>query len=140
MSRAARVLEPGDHSAPTVFVGDADAWAANWALVARIREHAVIVVYGGAHEYRALIRHRALPPLLDAGERPVLGERRGSACPAIRVAADRDNRIRRGRQIGALNPNRMFPKINDSDIVGNKSARSVSVSSHPEACNEWSRS
>ncbi len=59
--------EPGDHSGPTVFVGDADAWAANWALVARIREHAVIVVYGGAHEYRALIRHRALPPLLDEG-------------------------------------------------------------------------
>lgn len=59
--------ERGDHPGPTVFVGDADAWAANWALVARIREHAVIVVYGGAHEYRALIRHRALPPLLDEG-------------------------------------------------------------------------
>ena len=61
------VSEPGDDSGPTVFVGDADAWAASWALVARIREHAVIVVYGGAHEYRALIRHRALPPLLDEG-------------------------------------------------------------------------
>jgi len=59
--------EPGNESGPTVFVGDADAWATNWALVARIREHAVIVVYGGAHEYRALIRHRALPPLLDEG-------------------------------------------------------------------------
>ena len=59
--------EPGNHSGPTVFVGDADAWAANWALAARIREHALIVVCGGAHEYRALIRHRALPPLLDEG-------------------------------------------------------------------------
>ena len=62
-----RRLEPGDHSAPTVYVGDADAWATNWTLLARIREHADIVVYGGAHEYRALVRHRALPPLLDAG-------------------------------------------------------------------------
>ena len=59
--------EPGDDSVPTVYVGDADAWAANWALVARVREHAVIIVYGGAHEYRALIRQRALPPLLDVG-------------------------------------------------------------------------
>ncbi|MCD2443912.1 hypothetical protein LQ757_16645 [Agromyces sp. SYSU K20354] len=59
--------EAGDHHGPTVFVGDADAWAANWALAARIRENAVIVVYGGAHEYRALIRDRVLPPLLDEG-------------------------------------------------------------------------
>ena len=62
-----RDLEPGDHPAPTVYVGDADAWAANWTLLARIREHVDIVVYGGAHEYRAVIRHRALPPLLDEG-------------------------------------------------------------------------
>ncbi|GAA1748414.1 FtsK/SpoIIIE domain-containing protein [Agromyces humatus] len=55
------------HPGPTVIVGDADAWAANWAMAARIREEAVIVVHGGAPEYRALIRDRALPPLLDEG-------------------------------------------------------------------------
>ncbi|GAA1802885.1 FtsK/SpoIIIE domain-containing protein [Agromyces neolithicus] len=59
--------EPGEHSRATVYVGDADAWAANWALAARLREAAVIVVHGGAHEYRALIRDRTLPPLLDDG-------------------------------------------------------------------------
>ena len=67
MSRARTASDVGNHAGPTVFVGDADAWAANWALAARIREEAVIVVHGGAHEYRALIRDRALPPLLDEG-------------------------------------------------------------------------
>lgn len=56
----------GDGPGP-VFVGDADAWAANWALAARIREEAVIVVNGGPGEYRVLLRDRTLPPLLDEG-------------------------------------------------------------------------
>lgn len=76
--------EGGDESVPTVYVGDADAWAANWGLVARIREHAVIVVYGGAHEYRALIRQRALPPLLDVGSGQCWGSVGGA--PARRFA------------------------------------------------------
>ena len=60
--------EASEHSRPTVYVGDADAWAANWALAARLRDTGVIVVHGGAHEYRALIRDRRLPPLLDDGD------------------------------------------------------------------------
>jgi S-DNA-T family DNA segregation ATPase FtsK/SpoIIIE len=54
---------------PPVLVGDADAWAASWSLAASIREEAVVVVHGGAAEYRALVRDRALPPLLDDGVR-----------------------------------------------------------------------
>ena len=67
-----------DHAGPTVFVGDADAWAANWALAARIREEAVIVVHGGPREYRALEQGSRAPPLLDDAERPVLGELRAT--------------------------------------------------------------
>ncbi|MDQ0895555.1 FtsK/SpoIIIE domain-containing protein [Agromyces ramosus] len=50
-----------------VLVGDADAWASNWSVAAAIREDAVVVVHGGAAEYRALVRDRTLPPLLDDG-------------------------------------------------------------------------
>ena len=141
MCRGGRAPTPGDHPGPTVFVGDADAWAANWALAARIREEAVIVVHGGAYEYRALIRDRALPPLLDEGSGQCWARFRRGSRAAIRLAPDRgDNRIRRRNRDRALNPNRMFPKINDSDIHVNECACSVSVSSHPErACNEWSR-
>ena len=54
---------------PPVLVGDTDAWASSWGLVASIREDAVVVVHGGAAEYRSLMRDRALPPLLDDGVR-----------------------------------------------------------------------
>lgn len=50
-----------------VFIGDADAWAVNWSLASAIREEAVIVAQGGSAEYRALVRDRTLPPLLDDG-------------------------------------------------------------------------
>lgn len=50
-----------------VVVGDVEGWASNWSLAASIREDAVVVVHGGAAEYRALVRDRMLPPLLDDG-------------------------------------------------------------------------
>ncbi|PWC03164.1 hypothetical protein DCE94_12930 [Agromyces badenianii] len=65
--RAALAAHPGD--APPVIVGDGEAWAASWGLVAQLREDAALVVHGGAAEYRALVRTRELPPLLDEGAR-----------------------------------------------------------------------
>ncbi len=46
-------------------IGDVDAWAANWALAAVVREEAEIVVHGGQREYRVFARPSTLPPLLD---------------------------------------------------------------------------
>ncbi|WP_127793025.1 FtsK/SpoIIIE domain-containing protein [Agromyces sp. LHK192] len=52
---------------PPLVVADADGWAANWAILAAVRERGTIVVHGGAAEYRAVARDRRVPPLLDAG-------------------------------------------------------------------------
>jgi len=68
-ARAALDAAAASGSAPPVVVGDADAWASSWSLAATIRELAVVVVHGGASEYRALVRERELPPLLDDGVR-----------------------------------------------------------------------
>jgi len=61
--------------APALVVGDADAWSASFALAARARESANIVVHGGMREFRALAPATAarsgpvaLPPLLDDGD------------------------------------------------------------------------
>lgn len=72
---------------PTVFVGSADGWSANWSLAAPIRERAVVLVRGGATEYRALVTERGLPPLLDDGAgqgwmRPPGGPARRISWPA----------------------------------------------------------
>jgi S-DNA-T family DNA segregation ATPase FtsK/SpoIIIE len=64
-ARAALDAAAASGGAPPVLVGDADAWASSWGLAASVRELAVVVVHGGANEYRALIRERVLPPLLD---------------------------------------------------------------------------
>ena len=64
--RAALVAHPID-APPPAIVGDAEAWAASWSLLASLREEAAFVVHGGAGEYRALMRTRELPPLLDEG-------------------------------------------------------------------------
>ena len=50
---------------PRVVIGDADAWMANWALAAAMREDATVIVHGGPREYRVLVRDATLPPLLD---------------------------------------------------------------------------
>ena len=55
--------------AAPILIGDADAWASSWALAATIREQSVVIVHGGSAEYRALVRDRALPPILDDGVR-----------------------------------------------------------------------
>ncbi|MDQ0574828.1 FtsK/SpoIIIE domain-containing protein [Agromyces albus] len=60
-------LTAAPHGGRPVFIGDADAWAMNWSLASAIREDAVIVAQGGSAEYRALVRDRTLPPLLDDG-------------------------------------------------------------------------
>ncbi|KQZ07485.1 hypothetical protein ASD23_16665 [Agromyces sp. Root1464] len=64
--RAAIAAHPIDASPPAI-VGDAEAWAASWSLLANLREEAAFVVHGSAAEYRALMRTRGLPPLLDDG-------------------------------------------------------------------------
>ncbi|MFB9310407.1 S-DNA-T family DNA segregation ATPase FtsK/SpoIIIE [Agromyces hippuratus] len=64
--RAAVAAHPLDAS-PPVIVGDSEAWAASWSLTAALREEAGLIVHGGAGEYRALVRSRELPPLLDDG-------------------------------------------------------------------------
>ncbi|ANJ27562.1 FtsK/SpoIIIE domain-containing protein [Agromyces aureus] len=58
-----------------VVVGDADAWASSYALAARARDAATVVVRGGLREFRALAPASAgctgpiaLPPLLGGGE------------------------------------------------------------------------
>lgn len=64
-ARAAIVLRTPTATGPRVVIGDADAWMANWALAAAMREEAAIVVHGGLREYRVLVRDGSLPPLLD---------------------------------------------------------------------------
>ncbi|MFC5788267.1 FtsK/SpoIIIE domain-containing protein [Agromyces tardus] len=66
--RAAAALAAAESAGRTVIVGDADGWAANWALAGSVRDAATIVVRGGGAEYRALVRDRDLPPLLDEGD------------------------------------------------------------------------
>lgn len=64
--RLAVAAHPRD-APPPVIVGDAEAWAASWSLITALREEAAVVVQGGTAEYRALVRSRELPPLLDDG-------------------------------------------------------------------------
>jgi S-DNA-T family DNA segregation ATPase FtsK/SpoIIIE len=64
--RVALAAHPRD-APPPVIVGDAEAWSASWSLIAALREEAAVVVQGGTAEYRALVRSRELPPLLDEG-------------------------------------------------------------------------
>ena len=56
--------EAGRGAGPTILIGDADGWAANWSLTALVREQAAIVVHGGPREFR-VFGGAALPPLLD---------------------------------------------------------------------------
>ncbi|WP_022893117.1 FtsK/SpoIIIE domain-containing protein [Agromyces subbeticus] len=63
--RSALAARPADGAPSPVIVGDSEAWAASWSLAAALREEAIMVVHGGAAEYRALVRTRDLPPLLD---------------------------------------------------------------------------
>jgi len=67
-ARAAAALASAESRPRIVVVGDADAWAANWALAASMRDQAAVVVRGGLPEYRSLARTRELPPLLDDGD------------------------------------------------------------------------
>lgn len=61
----AALATAGGPAPPLVVVGDADAWTANWAFAAVVREAATIVVHGGAREYRVFGAGPMLPPLLD---------------------------------------------------------------------------
>ncbi|SDK06136.1 DNA segregation ATPase FtsK/SpoIIIE, S-DNA-T family [Cryobacterium psychrotolerans] len=65
--RLARI-EPGDAAPGTVFVGDAESWQAQWALMAALRAHAVIVFDGcSVGDFRMISRRRELPPALAPG-------------------------------------------------------------------------
>ncbi|MEI5582721.1 MULTISPECIES: FtsK/SpoIIIE domain-containing protein [unclassified Agromyces] len=65
-ARAAMVLQGAAASArPRLVIGDAESWAANWALAVQARGRATIVIHGGPVEYRALAREGGPPPLLD---------------------------------------------------------------------------
>jgi S-DNA-T family DNA segregation ATPase FtsK/SpoIIIE len=72
------VLRPGVPAATTpsaiaaggpvqVFVGDAEAWAANWALLAAVRERGDLIVHAAAADYLSVVRDREPPPMLDPG-------------------------------------------------------------------------
>ncbi|MDR5701311.1 FtsK/SpoIIIE domain-containing protein [Agromyces aerolatus] len=65
-TRALRALHDPGAPAPVV-VADADAWSANWTLLAAIQERGVCVVRGGPAELRCVIRDRVCPPVLDPG-------------------------------------------------------------------------
>ena len=52
---------------PPIVVGDAEAWAAQWSLLAAIRERGLLVVHAGSSELRAVSRLRTTPPMLDPG-------------------------------------------------------------------------
>jgi S-DNA-T family DNA segregation ATPase FtsK/SpoIIIE len=82
-ARAALDIAAGSGQAAPILVGDADAWASSWAVAATIREQSVIVVHGGAAEYRALVRDRTLPPILDDAVRQCWVARPGE--PAARA-------------------------------------------------------
>lgn len=65
-ARAAFAAHAGEAAGPLVIVGDADAWAAAWALAALARDASTVVVQGGARELRAILPPvGALPPLID---------------------------------------------------------------------------
>lgn len=61
----AAITAAGAAGHPLAVVGDADAWTANWALTALVREEAAIVVHGGSREFRVFSGGSAPPPLLD---------------------------------------------------------------------------
>ncbi len=63
---AARALSALQDAAPVV-VGDAEAWSANWMLLATIRERGALVVHASAAELRSITRDRVPPPMLDPG-------------------------------------------------------------------------
>jgi S-DNA-T family DNA segregation ATPase FtsK/SpoIIIE len=50
-----------------IIVGDVDAWSAGWGVLAAVRDRGDLVVHAGTAEYRAVVRDRTLPPLLDPG-------------------------------------------------------------------------
>ena len=57
------VLEVIDAQAPSVIVGDPDAWQANWALLGAVRATGLMVVDRcSVAEFRALSGRRTLPP------------------------------------------------------------------------------
>ncbi|HET6672275.1 MAG TPA: FtsK/SpoIIIE domain-containing protein [Agromyces sp.] len=62
--RATEIDDATGAAEPCIIVGDADAWTANWAVAALVREEATLVVHGGPREYRVL-GSGGLPPLLD---------------------------------------------------------------------------
>jgi S-DNA-T family DNA segregation ATPase FtsK/SpoIIIE len=67
------LTEPGQlrvtgAQAGTVFVGDVDAWQAQWSLLGTLRPRADLVFDGcGLADYRAISRRRDLPPPLAPG-------------------------------------------------------------------------
>lgn len=63
---ALQVTLPG---APTVLLGDPDAWHADWAALSRARRDLPVVMLGCTPaDHRTLLRDRELPPLLGTGE------------------------------------------------------------------------
>ena len=61
-------LEVTEATGSLIVVGDADAWQAQWTLLAALRTRAVIVFEGAAFaDYRSIARRRDLPPPLAAG-------------------------------------------------------------------------
>jgi S-DNA-T family DNA segregation ATPase FtsK/SpoIIIE len=82
-ARALASLHGAPEPAPVV-VADAESWAANWALLAAVRELGVVVVRASAAELRAVIRERTPPPMLDPGGRQCWRLRQGQ--PPARYA------------------------------------------------------
>lgn len=61
-------LEVTDADGAVIIIGDAEAWQAQWALLAALRTRATLVFEGsGLADYRLISRRRELPPPLAAG-------------------------------------------------------------------------
>ena len=64
-ARAGASLRLSESQSGTAFVGDVDAWQAQWSLLGALRPHADLVFDGcSLADYRAISRRRDLPPPL----------------------------------------------------------------------------
>lgn len=66
--RLAPEESPAEAPEALVLVGDAESWSSAWQLWGAIRHDTTVLVHGGLVEFRALIRDRTLPPLLDPAD------------------------------------------------------------------------
>ncbi len=101
---------------PCVIVGDADAWTANWAVAAQVREEATLVVHGGPREYRALAGG-GLPPLLDDVATQCWTRRTGEATARAGWPPTRTTETVAAPGQTVRKPHEVRPESNGSDMI-----------------------